>query len=270
MGVITAQKNALMLTPEEVFRGFFLANEPSDIAFLFVNTCYNRRENCLEIGDHAMRKNLKRPIVPVVAITVLISAILIGISLYKSKHEIKREIGYYMHVEEVEQYRDTVTSYAKEHDIEDYVDVLLAIMMQESGGKGNDPMQSSESLCGQVGCIDEPEESIRQGVAYFKKTLDAANGDLKLAIQAYNFGLGFVHYALKHDGRYSEELAIQFSQEMYQKAEDPSIYSCLRKEAKAYDACYGDIYYVREVLAYRDLFAGTKKIAEHELNTSKY
>lgn len=217
-----------------------------------------------------MAKTMKRSIVPVVAIVVLISAILIGISLYKSKHEIKREIGYYIYVEEVEQYRETIELYAKEHGIEDYVDVLLAIMMQESSGKGNDPMQSSESLCGQVGCIDDPEESIRQGVAYFKKTLDRAEGDLKLAIQAYNFGIGFINYAQEKNEGYSQQLAIQFSQEMYEKAEDQSIYSCLRKEAKVYDACYGDIYYVREVLAYRDLFASEKNVANSELKTSKY
>ena len=35
--------------------------------------------------------------------------------------------------------------HAIEYDIEDYVSLLQAIMMQESGGKGNDPMQASES-----------------------------------------------------------------------------------------------------------------------------
>ena len=47
--------------------------------------------------------------------------------------------------EEVIAYEDTIRKYAKEYDIEDYVSLLLAIMMQESGGKGNDPMQASES-----------------------------------------------------------------------------------------------------------------------------
>lgn len=47
--------------------------------------------------------------------------------------------------EEVIAYEDAVRKYAKEYDIEDFVSVLQAIMMQESGGKGNDPMQASES-----------------------------------------------------------------------------------------------------------------------------
>lgn len=38
--------------------------------------------------------------------------------------------------EEVIAYEDTIRKYAKEYDIEDYVSLLQAIMMQESGGKG--------------------------------------------------------------------------------------------------------------------------------------
>lgn len=45
--------------------------------------------------------------------------------------------------EEVIAYEDTIRKYAKEYDIEDYVSLLQAIMMQESVGKGNDPMQAS-------------------------------------------------------------------------------------------------------------------------------
>ena len=47
--------------------------------------------------------------------------------------------------DEVIAYEDTIRKYAKKYDIEDYVTLLQAIMMQESGGKGNDPMQASES-----------------------------------------------------------------------------------------------------------------------------
>lgn len=45
---------------------------------------------------------------------------------------------------EVLAYSDVVSKYAKKYDIEDYVGVINAVMMQESGGKGSDPMQSSE------------------------------------------------------------------------------------------------------------------------------
>lgn len=213
-----------------------------------------------------MRKIRLRAFFSIVAIGIFISVILISVSLYKSKSEIKREIGYRINLPQVEQYRPIIETYAKQYEVDDEIETILAIMMQESGGRGNDPMQSSESLCGRVGCIQDPEQSIEQGVRYFKETLDKANGDLKLAIQSYNFGIGFIPYVQERGGEYTEELAIQFSREMYEKAEDPSIYSCKRKEAKQYNACYGDILYVRDVLKYRDVFIenSEKKLAKNQ------
>ncbi|HAM80813.1 lysozyme family protein [Ornithinibacillus bavariensis] len=149
-------------------------------------------------------------------------------------------------------YKPTVEKYAKVYDVEDYVDIILAMMMQESGGRGNDPMQSSESYCGSIGCIQDPELSIKQGVYYFSETLKEANYDLKLAIQSYNFGKGFIQYVKDTGEQFNQEVAIEFSRKMYQNAKDPSIYSCLRKEAKQYNACYGDIYYVQSVMRYAD------------------
>ena len=46
--------------------------------------------------------------------------------------------------EEVIAYEDTIRKYAIEYDIEEYVSLLQAIMMQESGGKENDPMQPTQ------------------------------------------------------------------------------------------------------------------------------
>jgi Lysozyme-like len=45
--------------------------------------------------------------------------------------------------EQVLQYKPTVEKYAEEYGVEEYVGVILALMMQESGGSGNDPMQAS-------------------------------------------------------------------------------------------------------------------------------
>ncbi|MFC4558190.1 lysozyme family protein [Virgibacillus kekensis] len=156
---------------------------------------------------------------------------------------------------QVLEYRPLVEKYAAEYGVAAHVDVLMAMMMQESGGRGNDPMQSSESYCGQIGCIDNPELSIKQGVYYFSLTLEEANGDIKLAIQSYNFGKGFIDYVEKNSGTYSQQAAINFSQMMYKSAPNQSIYTCLREGAEQYNACYGDIYYVRDVLEYRDVFA---------------
>ena len=46
---------------------------------------------------------------------------------------------------QVENYRATVKEIAAEYGMEEYVDLILAIMQIESGGNGNDPMQTSES-----------------------------------------------------------------------------------------------------------------------------
>src|SRR5699024_6841204 len=110
--------------------------------------------------------------IKVFALTVFISAVLVGVSMYTSQDNIKNQsIVQYVFTKKVEQYRPLVTQYAEQNNVENHVDVILAMMMQESGGRGDDPMQSSESLCGKVGCISEPEQSIKQGVYYFSKTL---------------------------------------------------------------------------------------------------
>jgi len=206
-----------------------------------------------------MRNVFIRATFMVIGVILFFSVVFTTVSLWKGKTDFRREIGYRLRVDQVEQYRPLVERYAKEHDLEQEVDTLLAIMMQESGGRGDDPMQASESLCGERGCIDHPEQSIAQGVAYFKEALDKANGDRKLAIQSYNFGVGFASYALEKAGQYTFDVAVQFSQEMYERAQDKSLYTCLRKEAREYDACYGDILYVRDVLGYRDLFLSDEK-----------
>lgn len=62
--------------------------------------------------------------------------------------------------EQVEAYRSTVERYAGEYGIRDYVNVLLAIMEEESGGRGTDVMQASESLGLSPNTLDT-ESSIR-------------------------------------------------------------------------------------------------------------
>jgi murein DD-endopeptidase MepM/ murein hydrolase activator NlpD len=147
-------------------------------------------------------------------------------------------------------HQETIEKYAKEYGVSEYVNVLLAMMMQESGGKGDDPMQASESLCGRVGCIKDSKKSVEQGVKTFSEMLKKAKGDVKTAIQSYNFGSGFIDYVNQNGGHYSKRLAVTFSQAQYKKLAYTGVYSCVRAESLTNQACYGDVGYVDAVMQY--------------------
>lgn len=151
---------------------------------------------------------------------------------------------------QVLQYESAIKSELDKYGKGEYTTLLLALMMQESTGAGNDPMQASESKCGYIGCITNPSESIQYGVKHFLDVMAKANNDIKLTLQSYNFGGGFINYVNERGGAYTYELAISFSQMMYQKLAHTGIYKCHRPEAIQYNACYGDIKYVDAVLRY--------------------
>src|SRR5699024_11134836 len=137
-------------------------------------------------GNKRMSRSVLKILIPTTIISVTLLIVLVSVSLYTYHDRItKSPVGEQYFSKKVEQHRPLV---------EKNVDVLMAMMMQESGGRGRAPMQSSESLCGEVNCITDPEESIKQGVAYFSKILDASDDDVELSVQAYNFGIGFVSY----------------------------------------------------------------------------
>lgn len=114
-------------------------------------------------------------------------------------------------------YRKTVAKYAGTEDISDYVDTLLAIMMVESAGKGQDVMQSSESK-GLAPNSLEPEESIKQACVYYAALLDIADRmeikDDDAIIQAYNFGPGYLEYLEKNGKKHKQDLAIKYAKKM--------------------------------------------------------
>ena len=67
--------------------------------------------------------------------------------------------------DEVLAYRPLVSEIAARYGMSDYVELILAVMMQESGGRGSDPMQASESGYNTrfprgPGTISDPEYSI--------------------------------------------------------------------------------------------------------------
>lgn len=118
--------------------------------------------------------------------------------------------------EAVLQYKEIVEKEAKANNIPDKVNVLLAIMAVESGGKGNDVMQSSESLGLPVNTL-QPLESIKQGVKYYAENLKAAKEsgcDDDVAIAMYNFGGGYLNFVVKNGKKHTLAVAEKFSREV--------------------------------------------------------
>lgn len=102
---------------------------------------------------------------------------------------------------------------------EKYLDLLLAICMQESGGRVEDVMQSSESMGHAKPNQIDKKTSIKQGVkvlwnnikAIGEKEVDESEDRLKTAVQAYNFGGGFISFMKPHDYKYTKLYAQQFA-----------------------------------------------------------
>lgn len=148
---------------------------------------------------------------------------------------------------EVEAYELVIRKYAKQYGIPDYVLLIQAVMMQESGGRGNDPMQASE--CGYntqyprtPGGITDPEYSISVGIQNLADCLQTAGAEspidldhIQLALQGYNFGSGYITWALQKYGEYSRANAVEFSMKM--------------AEQMGWNS-YGDKQYVPHVLRY--------------------
>lgn len=121
--------------------------------------------------------------------------------------------------------KSTIQRYASQYGISEYVPSIQAIMMQESGGRGTDPMQASECpyntrYPNSPGAIQDPEYSIQVGVQYYADCVRQAGCEspldisrLQLSWQGYNYGNGYIGWALEHHGGYSLENALQFSQE---------------------------------------------------------
>lgn len=152
--------------------------------------------------------------------------------------------------EEVQAYGPVIQKYAREHGIPDYVLLIQAVMMQESRGQGSDPMQCSE--CGfntlyphAPGGITDPEYSINVGIQNLADCLQLAECDspldiasVKLAIQGYNYGQGYITWAKSKYGEYTKSNAVEFS----------------IKTAERYGwNSYGDVNYVTHVLRYYPL-----------------
>ena len=188
------------------------------------------------------------------AVMVLLLVIMVGIiggAAFSGSSESNEALS-----QEVLSYTATIQKYANQYGIPEYVSVIQAIMMQESGGRGTDPMQSSECpyntrYSNSPNAIQDADYSIQVGIQYYADCLREAGctspqdmDKLKLSLQGYNYGNGYITWAIQKYGGYSAENALQFSNE---------------QAASHGWSAYGDPEYVPHVLRYYSsggLFAG--------------
>ena len=148
---------------------------------------------------------------------------------------------------EVEAYEPFIQKYAKQYGIPEYVELIKAVMMQESGGRGLDPMQAAEGSFNtryphEPNGIKDPEYSIECGVQELKVALISAEVEnpidmehIKFALQGYNFGNGYISWAKTNYGGYSYANAVEFS--------------TMQASRLGWDS-YGDTQYPAHVLRY--------------------
>ena len=160
-----------------------------------------------------------------IAVTIVLVVVLLGAALSLFGSEGGRT-SYVPVNEEVEAYTPIIRVYANQYGIGEYVELIKAIMMQESGGLGLDPMQASESGYNtryprMPNAITDPEYSIDVGVQTVAGSLQQAEVEspvdlknIRLALQGYNFGNGFIPWARENYGGYSAVAAIEFSNNM--------------------------------------------------------
>lgn len=148
---------------------------------------------------------------------------------------------------DVERYSDKIALYAEQYGISQFGAVIKCIMMAESGGRGTDVMQCSECPYNErysktPNSIADVDYSIEIGIKYFAECLKQADCDsasdiqrISLALQGYNYGNGYIDWALKKYGGYTQANAQEFSNIM---------------NAKLGVSGYGNPNYVSDVLRY--------------------
>lgn len=167
---------------------------------------------------------------------------------------------YYIN-EDCKAYRPQVEEAAARYEMSSYVDLIMALMMQESSGQGKDVMQSSEGKFNtkypqKPNGITDPQYSIECGVQELKYALELTgcrgpediNG-IKYALQAYNFGAdSYVSFVKeKQEDGWSVETAEEFAKMASggkRRSEEDPYYEA----AGPWD--YGDQYYPEHVLRY--------------------
>lgn len=160
--------------------------------------------------------------------------------------------------EACESYRPQVETVAAQYGMSEYVDLIMAVMMQESSGQGIDVMQASEGGFNEKyprepNGIKDTDYSIACGIQELKSALEKAEvtgpDDLQRieqALQAYNFGLVYLDYAQENGADSWNEETVSAFAEMASggKTRDEAETEAMGKWK------YGDQMYPKHVLRY--------------------
>lgn len=115
--------------------------------------------------------------------------------------------------EKVRKYAVQVGEVSEKYGIGDYSRYLLAIMAVESGGEGNDVMQS----LGQSGMPEAdktPGKSIEKACEYFAALLKKAEEkgcDIDTVVQAYNYGADYIDHIAARGKKHTFSLAVGYA-----------------------------------------------------------
>lgn len=173
----------------------------------------------------------------------------------------------------VTKWRSEVERVCKQYGLEEYVNVILAIIWEETGGDETyspDIMQSSESINGKTGEITDPVKSIEQGVKHFSNVLKSAkdNGLSELsAIQSYNYGNGFIS-ALKWENKeYSFEAGVAFAKKQSNGKQVPYT-NPIAEAFGSWKYSYGNMFYTKLVTQHIKASSGAiVEIAQKEIES---
>ena len=206
-------------------------------------------------------------------ISALISSITIALSSGEEENENKVEIYEGSPLsEEVEALRADILNELKKYGKEEYINLFLALVMQESGGQGEDVFQCSESLGKAPNSIGK-KQSIEHGVKVLcgylnNERIKVSSPDdldnIKTALQAYNYGGGYIDYInssnfgrdttkndLQNLGKWTQENALAYQKK---KSADLNHGTPVSRTGSAATILgpyqYGDAYYVKHVLRY--------------------
>ena len=118
---------------------------------------------------------------------------------------------------DVLKYESLVQKITEEQGIPEVANIILAIIQVESGGRGGDVMQSSESQGLPPNSITDPETSIRYGVEAFKKAYEKTKNyqmDILVATAGYNYGNAFIDWLHERNQDYSLENSETYSRDV--------------------------------------------------------